>query len=118
MNGKMNGELNGKCHRDNSLMNSERMSRTESELSLHSISDNKELYKRAVFIKNGCAKWNSEISEDTLHDINLFARPGKLTAIVGSVGSGKVHTKLLCTFHEYNKIFHMCIISYFLFMNY
>ena len=90
MNGKMNGEINGKCHHNNSLINSERMSRTESELSLHSISDNKELYKQAVFIKNGCAKWNSETSEEILYDINLFARPGKLTAIVGSVGSGKV----------------------------
>lgn len=89
MNGKMNGELNGKCHRNNSFINRERMSRTESEMSLQSISDNKELYKHAVFIKNGCAKWNSELSEDTLHDINLFARPGKLTAIIGSVGSSK-----------------------------
>jgi ATP-binding cassette subfamily C (CFTR/MRP) protein 4 len=46
--------------------------------------------KLGVTITNGSAKWISDSTEDTLTHISLWVKPGKLCAVIGPVGSGKV----------------------------
>lgn len=43
----------------------------------------------SVKIKNGTAKWNEGLSDNTFTNINLQVRRGSLIAIIGPVGSGK-----------------------------
>lgn len=42
-----------------------------------------------IFMKNASAKWSEASSENTLTNLNLTVKPGKLLAIIGPVGSGK-----------------------------
>lgn len=49
---------------------------------------------KGIILKNMYAKWIPEVSEDTLSNINLTVIPGKLTAVIGPVGAGKV--KMCC----------------------
>lgn len=46
--------------------------------------------KYGVYIRNGSAKWTPDSIADTLIKISLCVRPGKLCAVIGPVGSGKV----------------------------
>lgn len=41
-------------------------------------------------MKNITASWTENTIANTLHDINVHMESGKLYAIVGSVGAGKV----------------------------
>ncbi|XP_038050114.1 ATP-binding cassette sub-family C member 9-like [Patiria miniata] len=43
----------------------------------------------AIKIENGCFAWDPESSEPVLQDINVTIPAGKLTMVVGTVGSGK-----------------------------
>ncbi|KAL5795592.1 hypothetical protein ACOSQ2_000412 [Xanthoceras sorbifolium] len=43
----------------------------------------------AVEVKDGVFGWDDETGEEVLKDINLEVKKGELTAIVGTVGSGK-----------------------------
>ncbi|KAL4363120.1 hypothetical protein GQ457_04G028790 [Hibiscus cannabinus] len=43
----------------------------------------------AVEVKNGVFSWDDEKGEEALKNINLEVKKGELTAIVGTVGSGK-----------------------------
>lgn len=43
-----------------------------------------------IVISNATAKWSQDQTENTLNDIGLTVEPGRLAAIIGSVGSGKV----------------------------
>lgn len=45
--------------------------------------------KYGVYIRNGSAKWTPNTIADTLTNINLCVKPGKLCAVIGPVGSGK-----------------------------
>lgn len=47
-----------------------------------------------IFLEQVTAKWIGEQSDNTLTDINLSVIPGKLTAIIGPVGAGKVFSPL------------------------
>ncbi|KAJ8916764.1 hypothetical protein NQ315_013969 [Exocentrus adspersus] len=42
-----------------------------------------------IYIKNATAKWSEASVDNTLTNINLTVRPGKLLAVIGPVGSGK-----------------------------
>lgn len=44
-----------------------------------------------IVVSNVTAKWTDQVSDNTLSHINLRVTPGKLTAIIGPVGSGKVN---------------------------
>lgn len=46
--------------------------------------------KYGVYIRNGSAKWTPDSIADTLANISLCVKPGKLCAVIGPVGSGKV----------------------------
>ncbi|KAH0976243.1 hypothetical protein GBA52_025962 [Prunus armeniaca] len=45
--------------------------------------------RTAVEVKNGAFSWDDESKEEDLKHINLNVNKGELTAIVGTVGSGK-----------------------------
>lgn len=43
-----------------------------------------------IVVSNVFAKWTDSQIENSLENINLTVRPGRLVAIIGPVGSGKV----------------------------
>lgn len=43
-----------------------------------------------IVISNATAKWSDDQTNNSLENVNLTMRPGRLVAIVGSVGAGKV----------------------------
>lgn len=52
--------------------------------------DNSKLLKSPVVLKNVTARWSKQNSMETLQKINVYFQAGKLSVIIGSVGSGKV----------------------------
>lgn len=50
----------------------------------------KDKVKGGLFLTNAVAKWSEESSEPTLNNISVHLNPGKIVAIIGPVGSGKV----------------------------
>lgn len=44
-----------------------------------------------IVILNATAKWMDDQISNTLEKINLTVRPGRLLAVIGSVGAGKVN---------------------------
>jgi len=42
-------------------------------------------------MSNASAKWTDAQIENTLENINLTVTPGRLVAIIGPVGAGKVY---------------------------
>lgn len=44
-----------------------------------------------IVMKNVSASWTTNAIANTLHNINIEIQPGKLYAVVGSVGAGKVY---------------------------
>jgi len=51
--------------------------------------DVKKDQKYGVYIRNGSAKWIPDPITDTLINISLCVKPGRLCALIGPVGSGK-----------------------------
>lgn len=49
-----------------------------------------------VTVSNATARWGAQVSDNTLHHVSLRVVPGKLTAIIGPVGSGKVRKRIDC----------------------
>lgn len=47
-----------------------------------------------IIVSNVSAKWLPNQSDNTLNDVNLTVRPGRLVAIIGPVGAGKVYKKI------------------------
>lgn len=47
--------------------------------------------EKGIILNNMYAKWIPDVSEDTLSNISMTVTPGKLTAIIGPVGVGKVN---------------------------
>ncbi|KAG8310924.1 hypothetical protein J6590_054247 [Homalodisca vitripennis] len=52
-------------------------------------------FSLSVILKDASAKWSDETFEETLSDINIEFPTGKLTVVIGPVGSGKVNV-LIC----------------------
>jgi ABC-type transport system involved in cytochrome bd biosynthesis fused ATPase/permease subunit len=46
--------------------------------------------KNGIRVTNVTAKWTDDLPENTLTDVSLEVRPGRLVAVIGPVGSGKV----------------------------
>jgi ABC-type multidrug transport system fused ATPase/permease subunit len=61
----------------------------EQEADLHASVKDKS--KRGLFLTNAVAKWSEESHDPTLNNISVHLNPGKLVAIIGPVGSGKVN---------------------------
>ncbi|CAH1738398.1 unnamed protein product [Aphis gossypii] len=51
--------------------------------------DTEQLNNFGIVISNATAKWSDSQIENTLDNINLIIRPGRLAAIIGPVGAGK-----------------------------
>lgn len=49
--------------------------------------------ENAIRFSNVKANWTVDSSRDTIKDLTLAVKRGKLTTIIGQVGSGKVSTK-------------------------
>jgi len=52
--------------------------------------DTEQLSNSRIVISNATAKWSDNQTDNTLDNINLTVRPGRLVAIIGPVGAGKV----------------------------
>lgn len=52
--------------------------------------DTEKISNFGIIISNATAKWSDSQIENTLDNINLIIRPGRLAAIIGPVGAGKV----------------------------
>jgi len=48
-------------------------------------------YVHGIVIFNATAKWTDDQNSNTLEKINLTVKPGRLLAVIGPVGSGKVN---------------------------
>ena len=46
--------------------------------------------KYAIRMTNVCAKWSENSGEDSLSNLNIDVEQGRLLAIIGPVGAGKV----------------------------
>lgn len=46
-----------------------------------------------IVVSNATAKWTDAQTENSLENINLTVKPGRLVAIIGPVGAGKVRAK-------------------------
>jgi len=53
--------------------------------------DTDQLSNFGILISNATAKWSDTQTDNTLDNINLSVKPGRLAAIIGPVGAGKVH---------------------------
>lgn len=48
-----------------------------------------------IIISNATAKWKNTNTENTLENINLIAKPGRLITVIGPIGAGKVVTYII-----------------------
>lgn len=55
--------------------------------------ENEQSNDLGIVISNATAKWTDSQTENSLENINLTVVPGRLVAIIGPVGSGKVMIK-------------------------
>lgn len=54
------------------------------------IQNNEQSCDLGIVISNATAKWKDAQIDNSLKNINLNVRPGRLVAVIGPVGSGKV----------------------------
>lgn len=43
-----------------------------------------------IVVRNATARWTDVQTENSLENVNLTVRPGRLVAVIGPVGAGKV----------------------------
>jgi ATP-binding cassette subfamily C (CFTR/MRP) protein 4 len=61
---------------------------------LDNLDKSENLSDLGIFISNATAKWTDIQTENSLENINLTVRPGRLVAIIGPVGAGKVNISM------------------------
>lgn len=49
----------------------------------------------SIVISNATAKWTDTQTDNSLENVNLIVRSGRLVAIIGHVGAGKVNFKVI-----------------------
>lgn len=57
---------------------------------LNDQNDPEQLGKLGIVVSNATAKWTDAQTENSLENINLTVKPGRLVAVIGPVGAGKV----------------------------
>jgi len=57
----------------------------------------------SIVVENATAKWTDNQKSNSLEKINLTIRPGRLLAVIGSVGSGKVKIQNIINYLNYLK---------------
>jgi ABC-type bacteriocin/lantibiotic exporter with double-glycine peptidase domain len=58
---------------------------------------NNKTAEKGVTVANANAKWSPHLVKDSLSNITFHVPDGKLCAVIGPVGSGKVRIKFLYT---------------------
>lgn len=58
--------------------------------SLDDHNDPEQLDNLGIVVSNATAKWTDAQTENSLENINLTVKPGRLVAVIGPVGAGKV----------------------------
>lgn len=66
---------------------------------VHTVQNDTEQLSSGIIVSNVTAKWADVQTENTLENINLTVKPGRLVAIIGPVGAGKVYIYI----HKYVK---------------
>jgi len=73
--------------------------------SLNDQNDPEQLGNLGIVVSNATAKWTDAQTENSLENINLTVKPGRLVAVIGPVGSGKVkYTRAMNYNIDYNII--------------
>lgn len=57
---------------------------------LNDQNDPEQLGNLGIVVSNATAKWTDAQTENSLENINLTVKPGRLVAVIGPVGAGKV----------------------------
>lgn len=57
---------------------------------LNDQNDPEQLGILGIVVSNATAKWTDAQTENSLENINLTVKPGRLVAVIGPVGAGKV----------------------------
>jgi len=72
---------------------------------LNDQNDPEQLGNLGIVVSNATAKWTDAQTENSLENINLTVKPGRLVAVIGPVGAGKVkYTRALKNNFYYNII--------------
>jgi ATP-binding cassette subfamily C (CFTR/MRP) protein 4 len=58
---------------------------------LDNLDNSENMSDLGIVISNATAKWTDIQTENSLENINLTVRPGRLVAVIGPVGAGKVN---------------------------
>lgn len=54
------------------------------------LNDQNDPEQLGIVVSNATAKWTDAQTENSLENINLTVKPGRLVAVIGPVGAGKV----------------------------
>lgn len=72
---------------------------------LNDQNDPDQLGNLGIVVSNATAKWTDAQTENSLENINLTVKPGRLVAVIGPVGAGKVkYTRAMKNNFNYNVI--------------
>jgi len=52
--------------------------------------DTEQISNSGIVVSNATAKWSDTQTDNALDNINLTVKPGRLVAIIGPAGAGKV----------------------------
>lgn len=70
---------------------------------LNDQNDPEQLGNLGIVVSNATAKWTDAQTENSLENINLTVKPGRLVAVIGPVGAGKVkYTRAMKNNFNYN----------------
>lgn len=61
----------------------------------------KHLKDIGIVISGATAKWRTDQTDNAIENINLTLRPGRLVAVIGPVGAGKVWNVMIQTYLKY-----------------
>jgi ABC-type multidrug transport system fused ATPase/permease subunit len=92
----MNGSVNAKIYSDKTMNVCATESLCEKRGDL--------ARKKGIRIISITAKWNEDLTENTLTDVSLDVKSGELVAVIGPVGSGKVNC--ICTITYFSAILY------------
>lgn len=56
----------------------------------HRSAETEKSIKSGIIVTGATAKWTAAQTENSLEDINITVTPGRLVAVIGPVGAGKV----------------------------
>lgn len=79
-------------------------SKDVSTINVDNQKDIEQLSDCGITVSNATAKWTSSQSDNSLENINLNVIPGRLVAIIGPVGAGKVYNNIIKLINYSNRL--------------